>query len=509
MAISFGDVCQVIGSGDDGFEIEAIAYLTPMDNTKDVPVDINPQILLNVPIGLELEVASLSGNTNIVYEAKLDAIELKGETRNYEFTYQLVDDGRRIAIKPHELFVGGDSITLSATVNILKDGALHDTEVKLVGFRVGEGYTEVIPESNVMHSYPQNGMVNFYKDEYNLNEGFIQLNKGMPEIFFGMESDEQITGVFTKSMGEPVEVNIRYDYIENRIVFPFPENYLENESAYKFELIKQGGVPFAEGQNSDLERVMGNPSDFKQNEESGEQSGQKSNKALYTLYFRVSKYNTFIDKVIAFEDTPENSSRMIKSLGNEPFDQLEIDGTENTDPLINVSVDSDQFYPWIDAFNKNIYNNTFPVSIETPLSESVVCSRISPVRSGSALIHPLDAFGMPFADAIEGLEIGENEYVNITSVNSTLSSATQSVRIETAAVAGSHFFKLKDAILMCRDELTDNGIADFPPRTRTKPLEWVYNNSNPPMPAKDYIMNLKYTLPGGIRTSEFNLIFTK
>ena len=76
-------------------------------------------------------------------------------------------------------------------VDIFEDEVYFDSQSKTAMFYTGDAL-EFIPNSNIKYSYPIDGMLNFYKQEYDQEIGYIELKSGQPKLLYPKGSEKLI-----------------------------------------------------------------------------------------------------------------------------------------------------------------------------------------------------------------------------------------------------------------------------------------------------------------------------
>lgn len=233
--VEIGEQCQI--QGEDPFkEVPVILSTNPSPGHKNVPVDTEPKVTFNFPIGQSFEFEDLNDNvTN--YEITLDSVKLLW--RGYEiFTEKVWQSPKHLILQPNTYLPGKDTLTLVVKVHVDSSGVTIDEEERIVTFITGPGL-DYIPVYNVAGSYPLDGQYNFYKDQIADYKGYIQLRKGQPDIFF--EKEDYIKVIRFRQPGGictflPVTFTAD-NYWEKRVEFDIPAGFLQNEQMYEMQLL--------------------------------------------------------------------------------------------------------------------------------------------------------------------------------------------------------------------------------------------------------------------------------
>ena len=375
-----GQQCVIMGQDDPFSEVPIISSTIPLNNARNVPVATNPVVRFNFPVGVPFEFEPLNGGT-ISYHVKLDEVKLLWRNQ-YEIPVQQnwATDRRSMNLFTGSFLPGKDTFTLIINVHVDSSGVTVHEEERIVTFVTGPGMT-TIPASNVAGSYPLDGQFNFYKNEITDGKGYIKLKRGQPELFFednDFDTYVRFRGAGTGCIAIPLQVDAEA-YWEKKIEFDLPLGFLANEGVYEMQVVDfpkpdanygQGSAGTApcecEGCTLPLPSPVGTT--LLQTTYSYDDGGEPpppsgpppptppAEKILYSAYFRVSQYNTFLEKMDAFEasmlrpghgpgngggtpdDQPTYSVKLDFSVptGIEPFDAFEMGGNE---PLMKVKFD--------------------------------------------------------------------------------------------------------------------------------------------------------------------------
>lgn len=313
MKIKLGNEC-IIDHGDDGSSLgmKVISQVTPGHEGKKLPVDVVPQITLNLPINT---IYDLSPDKFVVRKSSYTIKSLK-TGQDYQFSEKISLDSTLIEIRPNNVFNANDSIEIIVKMDIFKNNTLIETESDTIIFTTDKGYN-TIPLANIETSYPLDGMKNFYKKEYNQSKGFIQLKSGMPEIFYNIPDGYSQKMKLTKTGENPIYFDYnQYDGLNAKLEFPLDPAMLENEGMYTLELVRipngsstitipNAGVDASiSAQNLSFASMLGT------SDGDGDATITGGDISMVALKFRVSMFNTFVEKI---------NSGQYQSLNNEIF----------------------------------------------------------------------------------------------------------------------------------------------------------------------------------------------
>jgi hypothetical protein len=194
----------------------------------------------------------------------------------------------------------------------------------------------IIPVDNVQTAWPFDGQYNFYKNEHPEGHGHLALKYGQPELLQGAlpAGHSRIMRLSRMSAGTGIvaEFPFTYDAAKKKVDFDLPEDKLQSGQVYKLELVHKSNTSGATAPGMDPGDGAGGPA-------------VKS--VLYRMYFRVSKYNRFADKVEALKPnlTVTNNSfgwMVANSTLDEPLDYFELYGPDGSEPLVQTTLDLNQ-----------------------------------------------------------------------------------------------------------------------------------------------------------------------
>lgn len=373
-----GQQCVIMGQDDPFSEVPIISSTVPLNNARNVPVSTNPLVRFNFPVGVPFEFEPLNGGS-ISYHVMLDEVKLLWRDL-YEIPLQQAwaNDRRSVNLATSSFLPGKDTFTLTIKVHVDSSGVTVHEEERIVTFVTGPGMT-TIPASNVAGSYPLDGQFNFYKNEITSGKGYIKLKRGQPELFF--EDNEfdtyvRFRGAGTGCIAIPLQVDAEA-YWEKKIEFDLPLGFLANEGVYEMQVVDFPKPDANYGQgiagNAPCEcegctlpppsppgtTMLQTTYTYSDGDGNPPPSGPPpptppTEQILYSAYFRVSQYNTFLEKMTALEqswerpglghgsgtpdDQPTYSVNLDFSLPTniEPFDAFEMGGN---DPMMKVKFD--------------------------------------------------------------------------------------------------------------------------------------------------------------------------
>lgn len=320
--VNLGDECTIVRADDDSsLGMKVISQVSPGNGGKKMPVDVVPQVYLNLPLSTVYE---LTPDKFVVKKSSISLKSLKtGQV--YNFTTHVSNDSTLIELVPANVFNANDSIEIVAKMDIFKNNQLFESEIETSVFTTDKGYTN-IPLANIESSYPIDGMNNYYKNEFNQSKGFIQLKSGMPELFYNIPEGFTQKLRLTKFGGESTVFDYnQYDGLNARLEFPLDPAMLDNEANYTLELVRipNGSSPSTTPSVGVDPSIRSNDLNYSNilgiNEGNGNAEGSET--VLVALKFRVSKFNTFVDKI---NSGIVNATTKEILINQEKFDEKEL-----------------------------------------------------------------------------------------------------------------------------------------------------------------------------------------
>ncbi|MEM8908585.1 MAG: Ig-like domain-containing protein, partial [Bacteroidota bacterium] len=356
----------------DELGMPIIVGIDPFNSAVEVPTDVVPTVSLAVDLGEPVEATPIEGPPVTFVATYKEAILADDQGMSVPITR--ITTGGQLQFLPDDMLKGSTQYTFTIRIDVSKDGSHLTTEEQSVTFTTAESFN-YIPESNVTAVYPVGGMTNYYKNEVPGHEGFIQLKVGQPDILFNIPNHVVQQMQLTDTEGNVVHFDYEYDAETNRIVFPLDPTLFQNESLYHLELVRAGknststGTGVVQSRNSggfsnigatiaslansgDLlavalgSRELGTQPPVTDGQVGG--TSEIPTTTLYEMYFRVSKYNTLIEKVADINQYNSINERTKYLEHVENFDALEISGNYKYEPLVKFT--SDIQNPWIHNF---------------------------------------------------------------------------------------------------------------------------------------------------------------
>lgn len=351
---SYGDKC-VLENASAVEGIKVIAEVTPSEGEKDVDVFLTPQAAFNIPVDKEFKILDTDNKTKS-FRIALDYFKILDNGKEISSIFEWNASKDVLALKPSEVLPGKKGLTASIKVHfqymeagVWKDyivGGKVEGEEYNVLFTTGEA-PDYITESNVKYTYPVKNMVNFYKKEF--GKCYIQVNQGVGYLF---DKAGSWTYLARFTSGETtLNMPITYSVENKRVELSVPAS-LANNAVYQMRIIRVPGDPtrFVVDQNVvSKNTAIGEEQSVNEKEINGTLSDEGLT-VLYSLYFRSSSFNTFVDKMNSLSATYSRYSvtNFIKQLhinfkGSEPSYEL-FDTWEMQNIKILALVDQTSWY---------------------------------------------------------------------------------------------------------------------------------------------------------------------
>lgn len=299
---SYGNQCKLVGASDLA-GITAISEVTPAEGTKEVDVFTTPQVVFNMPIEEAFEVLDENGNAK-KFRATLDYFKLMQGEQEIPCTKEWNSTKDVLALRPMEILPGQTGLKAKVKVHFQEkegnagwvdytvDGNV-ESEEQMVAFGTGEA-PDYITENNVNYTYPVRNMVNFYKNEH--GNMYIQLLQGV-NYLFTKPGNWRYEAHFKSGQNTSI-MPVTYDSNAKRVMLNVPDN-LVNNSIYSMKIVRVEDTN--KGYTADANVVRTETSvneDLTLGSKAVEGALTDENMVeLYSLHFRTSAYNTFVEKI--------------------------------------------------------------------------------------------------------------------------------------------------------------------------------------------------------------------
>jgi hypothetical protein len=379
-----GEECKIVGGSPFGEDV--IAQLTPGTGDKEVNVFTSPQAIFNVPIEEAMTIDENNGYKG-TYRAHLEEFTIKykdtGTAVNKD--KQTNEDGTVCMFVPLDPFESQKDVELYVKVSFqkkegnnwvaVKDGGKTVYEEKRATFKTGDRPKEILPE-HVAYSYPINRQYNFYPREY--SQGYLLLSQNYSYLFTsdrpeGFDQKLRISSADGKKTEKAFSftTNSSVSGIKMEINFPLESSAFENDKIYTLAIVN---IP----QNTNVS-MTGNITETTTQMEGTETGTAEvthrqatgsiaslTEKEIYALTFKSSRYNTFAEKIKTFDkksegwrDYIEPFVHYIKTNLKEPemFDAYEMGSANVNTKTVNLTAQLNQTAWYNQTFYKDMYQS--------------------------------------------------------------------------------------------------------------------------------------------------------
>ncbi|MCG8698276.1 MAG: hypothetical protein MI922_09500, partial [Bacteroidales bacterium] len=371
-----GEQC-VVKTGTPFDNMDVIADITPFNDQNDVSVFTTPQVMFNLPVGKTIKFKDEYGNVKR-YRVKMETFKF-GATNGQNINGEIKWNSRKdvAVIKSKDILPGKQSLTVLVELGFeeyknggwryLEEDGVIKSEMKTATFTTGKE-PDHVPQENVASSYPGYRAFNYYKNESNGN--FIDLKLGQPGLFNPGAEWVQKARLRPVNGGNAIYTTYSYDDANTQINLSIPGN-IDNNTIYMLELVN---IPKNKAAALDANvKIQSETSNFDADESgsnmtvntqtASEARDELSEKVIYALPFRSSKYNTLQAKLngmdcsdgILWELYPLVHSMTVRMSG-ERFDQYEVKNLQSG-TAINCKLDLDNTL-WYQTYIKPYVNLT-------------------------------------------------------------------------------------------------------------------------------------------------------
>ena len=354
---TIGEPCQLAGATNPYGDLSIISMITPSDGQDMVSPTTKPQVHFNFPIEEPFSVPDLNNGGNYQYHIRMDEASISWHSWKLPVELEWFNNQKSLRIVPRVYLPNNDTLNLFIKVHVDSNNVNIHTEERSIQF-VTMNFPDFIFPQNVAGSYPIAGQYNFYKEELTNHKGYILLERGQPGLF--RDSDTWQHKVrFRDAGGSCTTVPVDYDALDFKVTFDIPTGFLQHEEVYKMELIR---VPYASNgyavdgcSNLPLSQPStgtqsaaaaatpvvysdGPPAASSSYGNNSQQASPPSVSVLYGMTFRVSEYNTFLEKISAWSNNKTHTGSFVyqTNAGFEPFDRFELGQGTGMPPLIEM-----------------------------------------------------------------------------------------------------------------------------------------------------------------------------
>ena len=371
--VEVGERCDIRAAQEKSAlsNLPLIGDITPGNKESDVDVFTTPQVVFNVPVGIEQKIAEDDGSA-MYFRINLEELSIyQGET---EITYADSWNGRKdvVQIVPDMVLYPNTDYTVKARISfeekvngvwkVFEENGEPMVEERIAEFQTGE-LPDKIPASEVSYSYPINRQFNFLYGEY--PNAYLTFKRDLQAFFAPSEKYDKKARWTTGTNSALTEINYTSD--DKTLYMNVPES-LELNSIYLLELV---AIPIAE--NSDADRNVNENIDTEEgsNDTTSVEITTKEaegtittteEKVIYMLDFKTSQYADFDSRfsssqtnVRALYDAGFYEFMMFIDIpGGEAFDIYERPAG-NKFSMIQIEMD----LPNTDWFTDDVYPKTY------------------------------------------------------------------------------------------------------------------------------------------------------
>ena len=355
--VTMGEACQMQGGVDPYADFPLILDVTPEDGLV-VPTDITPTANFFVGIDQPIETGEET------YTPRLEYARLKNKNTGEEIagTMELNPNRNSLTFTPDEFLHQPARYIFEVKVSLINSSGTEVTSEEQRTVFTCIQNINYLSEANVKASYPLDNQLNFYKEEYDAQEGYILLKRDQGYLFNVPASWEQIIR-FTNSENTSIyETELTYSAAEKKVTFDLPAAELENGAMYKMEIINR--IPQSTENPTPAGESFGGESinDFLGSDFIlGVGTTTYAEEVIYSLVFRVSTYNTFFEKAEAIESemvlqsVPYHQLLVYDTNIQEPFDTYETKGHRDIPALVSIESDLEHTAWYTDEQIATIY----------------------------------------------------------------------------------------------------------------------------------------------------------
>ncbi len=509
-----GEDCILVGNSDSEVGMDIISFINPTEGLENIEQNTRPSINFNIPVGRSTAIPDINGN-NIVFDISEPTVVMTAGGLDIPFETELNSSGYQQFIHPFYMLPANDSIHITVSVDVYKNGEFVETQEKTSHFFIDDRL-DYIPESNIVATYPAEGMYNVYPKEGGVTgpgldhiKGFIKLEQSQPSLLYDIPDGVEQVIRLTDEFGESHIIDYIYVPTKRWLTFNIKSDILKNETHYKMELVRITSDPLQNLQN--VQEDADDPN------------------VLYKCHFRVSKYDSFEEKIDALDallktQMTTDGFRTLKFDTNdaELFDQYETVGTDKYEPLVQFEVSTND--GWYGEFLYPEMYSFLPREVEECDNTEDGLIGLIPCSNGITFLTPDARRYIEDGIDLEGSQImvSEEHYLG-NSYPVQAAAMAQEMEFVYGKVGQNHFrttdISVKSCVVefanCCGIELADleNGMTQEQEDCIVEfvgPEAWnLYQNVEfEPIPDGTYEVIVTYRLPGGQVASMSKLYFT-
>ncbi|MDR1554051.1 MAG: hypothetical protein LBS69_11415 [Prevotellaceae bacterium] len=356
--LSIGEECELVIPGGSPVDMIMITDVSPTDASSDISVFTAPSATFAMEIGKPFTVQDDDGEK--VYKIQLKDFILNDGSGDVIGNLKWGADKDEVSFYSHEILPEQKEITANIRVTFeqyangrwsqVYTAGKEAMEIKTVKFTTGAA-PEDIPMRNVVYSYPVVEQKYYLKDEH--PSGYIQLEFGQSYLF-PPELENKVC--IEDESGNKQYADFAYNQEQKRIDFTMPA--IQNQEQYKFNILSfnKGEAPTATGTTTSSsimdDEEFGNI-DIETKTATSE-ARTDVGKSLLAYEFSSSRYSTFKQKI---DNIVKGKAAVIKldsdvlmfeyeTVDMEPFDLTELIGSTQSEdkPLITLEAALDESF---------------------------------------------------------------------------------------------------------------------------------------------------------------------
>lgn len=380
MSVKLGKECQqMTGTGINNetpvsrdLIAKVLTGVSPAGNPTGVSIYSTPAIAVNIPVDSVFSQLDDMGNEQ-KYKMKLDMLKLYKGTEEVPGYISYTPEKKMAYFIPSKRLLPDANYRVQAVIYCKKQLASSGYWTDALDengnpTREDTGFTfktappsDVLTMADIEYAYPLAEMKNFYKNEYAPGQGYLKVNGNVnfEQVFYPGTPGSGVTysyQVKIKSVTpgdgyQPYYKPINRAEIANHLIkFNLPG--IENGKVYRFSIVRiaddgsGGSMAGGSGSGQVVNSQGFNPGDssvaFSDTTVANVISGQVSQRETEVLgyHFRVSKFNTFLEKINTMTAVAENQQDLAEgnvvlvatknNIEQELFDEFEISDPYNT-----------------------------------------------------------------------------------------------------------------------------------------------------------------------------------
>lgn len=321
--VTVGEKCDIVAPGQGLDDLKIIGDISPSDKSSDVDVFTVPQIAFNIPVEKEIKITD-DNEIQRKFLAHIKKFELTNGSQTIKCNTRWNSDHSVLIMEPDVILNPKTEYTIHIEVGFEEYVPVY-SEVKLpiggsvkkvVGMKWatfqenGQDVLEIrnekfvtgllpdkIPSHAILYTYPIDRQYNFYKQEY--GQAYIKFNRDITPYFSFPDRRTELQWLTTN--GTKTIGTYEYNAGERFLTAGIPESLALN-TIYSFNL-----TSIATDQNKAIDKNVSTKTEnvdlqdtsANLNIDTKEADGvitDSEDKIIYSIKFRTSKFNKFLDK---------------------------------------------------------------------------------------------------------------------------------------------------------------------------------------------------------------------